>query len=141
MKRVVCVVVELSLLVGIAGSTGGQTKPTFDIKRPTIVAFFPPVTQSELSKDAGMNEVMSDFQFYAAQVRQPLEKAGIDFKEVYAHRFRVRLGKAVTTFRPVKADVGYYFVAPGKKPRIVYGVVTDVGLLQAAREYFGDFQK
>jgi hypothetical protein len=36
---------------------------------------------------------------------------------------------------PVK--VGYYFIAPGKKPRIEYGVVTDIDLLQIATEYFG----
>jgi hypothetical protein len=49
----------------------------------------------------------------------------------------VRVGKIVKAFRPVKGDVGYYFVAPGKKPRIEYGVMTDADLLQVANEYFG----
>jgi len=116
-----------------------QNTPTFDVRRATVIAFFA-VTQSELSKDSDTNEALDDFQFYATKVKQPLEKAGVDFREVYVHAFRVRLGKTVTTFRPVKVDVGYYFVAPGKKPRIEYGVMTDVDLLQVANEYFGAIQ-
>jgi hypothetical protein len=118
-----------------------ENMPTFDIRRPTVVALFPPVTQSELSKDADTNEALADFQVYATQVKEPLEEVGVDFKEVHVHGFRVRLGKTVTTFRPVKAEVGYYFVAPGKKPRIEYGVMTDVGLSQVASEYFGAIQR
>jgi len=49
----------------------------------------------------------------------------------------VRVGNKVTTFRPVKVDVGYYLVAPGKKPRIEYGAMTDADLLKVANEYFG----
>src|SRR5260370_3084306 len=65
-----------------------------------------------------------------------LEKKGIEFREVYAHRFSIRRGAAVSTFTPQKIQVGYYFVAPGKKPHIEYGVMTDADLLQAADQYF-----
>lgn len=105
------------------------------VHRPTIVAFFPPVTQSEL-RDQETNEALSDFQFYAERVRDPLRKAGIEFQVVYGHSFSVRLGKTITTFRPGKADVGYYFIGPGRKPRVEYGVVTDVDLLKLAEQYF-----
>jgi hypothetical protein len=43
----------------------------------------------------------------------------------------------VTAFRPLKGNVGYHFVVPGRKPRIEYGVMTDADLLQVANEYFG----
>jgi hypothetical protein len=43
----------------------------------------------------------------------------------------------VVLFRLGKVKVGYYFVAPGKKPRIKYGVMTDADILQMADEYFG----
>lgn len=139
MKRFVPLLALSWLLVGTALSLFAQNTPTFDITRPAIVAFFPPVTQAELAKDFGTNAAPSDFQFYASQVREPLKKAG--FREVYAHSFRVRLGKTVTTFRPVKVEVGYYFVVPGKEPRIEYGVMSDVGPLQIANEYFGLIRK
>jgi hypothetical protein len=76
-------------------------------------------------------------QVYAARVREPLRRAGIDFHEVYAGSFRVRIGNKVVTFRPGEVKVGYYFVAPGKKPRVQYGVDTDDDILRIAGEYFG----
>ena len=53
----------------------------------------------------------------------------------------MRVGVKTTTFRPGKITVGYYFVAPGKKPRIEYGVNTDDGLVDIAKEYFGKVGK
>jgi hypothetical protein len=110
MKRAIFIVTLTWLMVGASPSGIAQNTPTFDIRRPTIVAFFPPVTQSELSKDIDTATAMDDFQFYAAKVRQPLEEIGVDFKDVYAHSFRVCLGKSVTTFRPTKVNDGYYLV-------------------------------
>jgi hypothetical protein len=141
MKRFISIMASAWLLAGMALLLSAQDTPTFDIQRPTIVAFFAPLTQSELLRDPSSSEALADFQFYATRVRRPLEKAGVDFKEVYVRAFRVRVGKTVTTFRPVKVDVGYCFAAPGKKPRVEYGVITDVGLLQIANDYFGAIQK
>lgn len=106
------------------------------IHRPTVVAFFAPVTSGVLNADPDTNEALADFQLYATKVRKPLNDAGIDFKEIYAKSFQVQRGRRITIFRPGKVDVGYYFVAPGKEPRIEYGVLTDSDLLQIAREYF-----
>ena len=106
------------------------------IGRPTVVAFFPPVTSAELNADPDTNEALSDFQLYATRVRKLLNDAGIDFKEIYAKSFQVQRGTRITSFRPGKVDVGYYFVAPSKEPHIEYGVLTDADLLQIAKEYF-----
>jgi hypothetical protein len=40
----------------------------------------------------------------------------------------MRVGAKVTTFRPGDVKVGYYYIAPGKKPRIEYGVATDLAI-------------
>src|SRR5579862_3709122 len=104
-------------------------EPTaFVVRRPTIVAFFPPFTQADLEADPDMNESMSDFQTYTERVREPFRKAGVDFHEVYALSFRIRIGAKLTTFRPGKTKAGYYFVVPGKKPHIEYGITTDSDL-------------
>ena len=66
---------------------------------------------------------------------KPLAKMGVGYREIQASDFVVKVGNATTNFRPVKG-VGYYFVAPGKKPRVEYGVLTDSDLLHAARNYF-----
>ena len=110
-------------------------QPVFVIRGPTIVPFFSPVTESDLS-DGDTNEALSDFQVYAGRVRDPLRKMKIEFHEVYAHSFRIRLGERVTTFHPGKVKVGFYFIAPGKKPRVEYGVQTDIDILEIAKKYF-----
>ncbi len=109
---------------------------TFDVHQPTILAFFPPVTQAELSKDADTNAALDDFQFYAGKVGQTLASRGIDFQQVYARSFSIRTGKSLTTFKPTKVQVGYYLISPGKEPRVEYGVLTDADLMKVADEYF-----
>lgn len=103
---------------------------------PTVVAFFPPVTDTELQKNPDTNEALADFQLYANRVREPFKKRGIEVHELYTRSFRIRVGKNVNTFHP-KTGVGYYFVIPGKRPLIEYGVMTDIDLLHVADQYFG----
>ena len=61
----------------------------------------------------------------------------MDFEEVYTRSFRVTVSGKTSTFRPGAVVVGYYFVAPRKKPRVEYGVNTDIGIIAVAKEYFG----
>jgi hypothetical protein len=112
-----------------------QSRPTYNIDKPTILAFFAPVNQAQ-SKDVAADETRADFQFYGQQVRKPLATMGVDYKEIYMPGFVVRVGHVTMTFRPANG-VGYYFVAPDKKPHVKYGVMTDSDLLQAAHNYFG----
>jgi hypothetical protein len=138
---------RLTVVFGIATIclVFGQLLPVLAMEKPpiivvegrTIVAFFPPVSKAKLDKDPDTNEAMADFQLYTNHVREPLKKAGIGFHEVYAHSFQVRVGKTLTPFGATKGDVGYYFVVPGRRPRIEYGVMTDADLLKVANEYFG----
>jgi hypothetical protein len=114
-----------------------KSAQTIVVRGPTVVAFSPHVTDAELERDPDKNEVLSDFQLYATQASEPLRKMGVDFQQVYAPAFQIRRGRKLTTFHPGKIDVGYYLVAPGKKPRIEYGVMTDIDLVDIAKEYFG----
>ena len=132
-NRIVLAMVTLSLL---CSTLAAERERTFLIRRATVIAFFPPVSEQELS-DAGRNESLAHFQYSASEVRKPLHDAGITFIENYAESFRIRIGKAVTTFRPEKIKVGYYLIAPGKEPRVEYGVMTEDNLLKIARQYFG----
>jgi hypothetical protein len=112
------------------------------VSGPTVIAFFPPVTEKDLAQDPDTNESLSDFQFYAQQVRGKLHDTGIDFREIYALAFSVKCGTRTKRFHPPrKVQVGYYFVSPGKSPRIEYGVMTDVDILSVAKAYFGQAPK
>ena len=140
MKRLIslfAMAMVCSLAGRISPNLAAEKQSLVVVHGRTIVAFFPPVTDAELQKDPNTNEALADFQVYAERVRRPLGRAGIEFHELYAHSFRVRMGKIVTTFRPIRADVGYYFIVPGKEPHVEYGVRTDADLLQVAHDYFG----
>jgi len=118
-------------------TVASDKQPVIVVRGPTVVAFFEPVPQAQLDKDPDASEALADFKLYARNVREPFRKAGIEFHEVYAHSFQLREGKRLTIFRPAKVKVGYYLVAPGRKPRIEYGIMTDADLLHLAHEYFG----
>ncbi len=140
MRRVL-ILTSMCLLLGSAIRLSAQKPATFDVTGPTIIAFFPPVTDAELRKDPDTNEALSDFQFYAGQVREPLAKRGITFKEVYADAFTIRQGKMTTLFGTKTMKVGYCLATPGKEPYVQIGVLSDAGLLQLADKYFGTSEK
>src|SRR5260370_11043012 len=120
MKRLVLPLVCVSFLLGSSPLQSAKKTPTFDVHGPTILAFFQPVTEAELLKDPDTNTALDDFQFYAREARQPLEKKGIELPEVYAHPISIRRTAARSTFTPRKIPGGYYLVAPCKKPHIAY---------------------
>jgi hypothetical protein len=117
-------------------SFAGPKQQVVVVNGPTVIAFFPPVTEAELDKEPDTNEALADFQVYAARVHEQSHDAGFNFVEIYASSFVVKCGAKTTVFRPKKIQIGYYFVAPGKRPRVEYGVMADMGILQIASEYF-----
>jgi hypothetical protein len=60
-------------MVGTSPLQSAQETTYFDVRRPVVVAFFPPVTEAEFN-DSGTNDALDDFQFYARRVWQPLRR-------------------------------------------------------------------
>ncbi len=135
MRRIILSLLVIYLLP--VSLNAGPKIPIVVVKGPSVIAFFSPVTEADLNKDDEANEALSDFQYYLQGAKPRLEKAGIKVHELYAKSFTVKLPSSTTTFKPQETEVGYYFISPGKKPRIQYGVMTDVDLLDVATEYFG----
>ena len=109
------------------------SSPVFSVAGPTIVAFFP-LTDAELKSD-DTNEALGDFQYYVGQVGEPLQRRGIKLYQSYAASFSSELETGTEAFTPKDRGCGYYFVAPGQKPHIEYGVMTGDDLLSQARKY------
>jgi hypothetical protein len=130
----------LPILLCIPVSMMAAEPPVFTVRGPTIIAFFTP-TQKDVDNNQDLAEVVSDFQHYLEEAREPFRKARITLREVYAPSFRLSFrrkpGAKTITFRP-EIQVGYYFIAPGKEPRIERdGVEPATGLFEIAHEYFG----
>lgn len=133
MKRVAS---SILLFLTIAPVIWAGPKP-IRVTGPTVIAFFPAVPQDEIEEDMDTNDALDDFQWYVRQARQPLAESGIQLHEVYGSRLLLRIRGKTRTFVPDEPKVGYYFVTPGKKPLVSYGVDTDEDLFDTAREYFG----
>jgi hypothetical protein len=136
MQGMACGIAVAVLLLLDRSPEAAQKQDVIVVDRPTVVAFFPPMTDAEMDKDPDANEALSDFQLYAGQVRKRLEAAGIQFQEIYATSFTLQIRGKRKTLRPKDIQVGYCFVAPDKPPRIQYGVMTDVDILAVAAAYF-----
>jgi hypothetical protein len=131
--------IAAALLLSVAGSrvTAAAKAPVFTVQTRTVVAFFAPVSDRDLD-DEDTSEGLSDFQYYDDEVRAPFRKAGIEFHETYTRSFTIRMKGKVLPFHTTRTnDIGYYFIAPGKKPHVEYGVLTDEDLLDVAHDYFG----
>jgi hypothetical protein len=138
MKRLILIVLLAVACGQIANTQTSAKQPqAFVIHRPTIVAFFPPITEAEANSGEGDAEALSDFNYYLYMVRKRLESAGIEIQEVNGLSFQIRDGTKTRTFQTGKIGIGYYLIAPGKEPRVEYGVMTDEDLVETAHTYFG----
>lgn len=97
------------------------------VDKTIVIGFFPPVTESDLEKDDELNEVLSDFQYHLGSATPSLEKRHVRVVELYAKEFTYTLDGKNISFHP-KQEIGYLIVAPGRSPKILYGVMTDVEL-------------
>lgn len=136
--RNLCVRVLFSIsatITALSATPRTKDKLVFTISQPTVIAFFPLLTQEEVNKGED-EEALADFQFYFNTIKRPLNAAGISLYEADRRSFQIRDQGKVSVFKTGKIGIGYYFIAPGKKPRVEYSVMTDADLLDVARKYF-----
>jgi hypothetical protein len=108
------------------------------ITGPTIVAAFA-VTQAEADTSDDVNEALSDFQFHLNSARDSLRAEGIALVERYDSIIPIREDWGTWSWR-LGADsgrVGYLFVAPRRPAKELWGVMSDVDLIESATQYFG----
>ena len=97
--------VAILLAIWTAHARTSHETPTFDIEKPTILAFFRPSSHMN-ETGTSANDSMSDFQAYLRKCDVPLQSAGIDVHQVYARSFRILVDGRTTTFQTKKAGVG-----------------------------------
>ena len=109
--------------------------PTAAIDSATLIDFSAYISEEDLKKDPAAKQAYTDFDKYRTAMVPALRKLGIVVLGFGSSTFHVQRGAQHTTFKGEK-PIGYYFAAPGREPRIVYGVHTDAEILAIAREYF-----
>lgn len=126
--------VSLFWLTASAGEK--PSEPVIAIQGATIVAFFN-VTQQEVDEDEGLAEGLSDFQFYTERAAEHLKQVDVSMHQRYGDSFKVETGGETIAIDVPSGEHGYYFFAPSMPARAVYGISTDVDIVETAEEYFG----
>ncbi len=104
----------------------------FEVAGPVFLAVLCP-DSVEASSDAA--EVLPDYFHHLELVSQAIEAEGIEYH--YFETCSLDLIGDVEKFSLSGVPWGYCFAAPGKDPRIIEGVWTDIDLLLEAYAYFG----
>ena len=113
--------------------------PVIAVTGPTIVAFFPDVSQNEIDGDFDLDTTLEDFQRSARGIRAFANTNSISFHELYSHAFLIRTRGLTIRFEALadSGGIGYYLTAPGMEPLVLYGVHTDSDVASTASGYFG----
>jgi len=116
---------------------------TIDIDNFNVLFFKPNESEyNELLKTLGenseINEVDSDFGFYANKVYDSISKTDLKVKIVTERIIKYSTKSGIKYLDRLKNEEGQYgviFNQPNCEPRIEFGVMTDVGMFQELAEY------
>jgi hypothetical protein len=127
--------VWLAFCVTVRVAAAAEQQTRFVITGPTLISFFLDYTDDEILADGG-NEALSDFDFYLPAAEDQLKEAGVQVHAVFKVKsFQVKMGSRWRTVKP-RETVGYYFIAPGREPRLEFGVEDTESIVDFARGYF-----
>lgn len=139
-----CVALPALLLVVLSVRVQAQESPdTIRVSSQAIIFFGPSQAERDsmsLQENSGIDEVLSDFLFYAGRIRPFLDSNSISVHETNSRRFVVIRQKGMPLNfdrESMDAVVGCILLQDGKEPRILTGVNTDIDLRETATEYYG----
>jgi hypothetical protein len=109
------------------------------VRGPTLIAFFPQVSEQQAEAMPDLVEMLDDFHFHLNSAGEMLRAAGVSIHVRPAGEIRILDGDRVRVLAPPPdgSAIGYYMVAPGREPSLVLGVYTDVDLIEAAGRHLG----
>lgn len=122
--------------------SSGQSTSAIEISGPTIVGFFPPLSESELERNARASEGLAHLRFALSKTSECLSAIQPDIHlHLTAELAFVIADQVVQITLPSEPrNVGAYLLLPGKEPRAVYGAAGPSSLQMlmpnAASEYF-----
>jgi hypothetical protein len=127
----------------------GTVKPiivkldTIDVDNFNVLFFKPNESEYDellktLGENSGINEVDSDFGFYANKVYDSILKTDLKVKIVTERIIKYSTISGIKYLDRLKNEEGQYgviFNQANCEPRIEFGVMTDVGMFQELAEY------
>ena len=107
------------------------------IDRPTLIGFYPAVTQAQVDSSEELATVFDDFSYHLSSAADSLRALGITVTERPLGEIRLVEAGQQRQFVPAKdsAEFGYLFLAPGRAQRVYYSVMSNSDLVATAHEY------
>jgi hypothetical protein len=107
------------------------------IDGPTLIAFYPAVTQAQVDSSEELATVFDDFSYHLSSATDSLRALGLTVKERPLGEIRVVEAGRQWQFVPAKdsADFGYLLLAPGRAHRVYYSVMSNSDLVETAHEF------
>jgi len=103
---------------------------------PTLVGFFPPVTEAQTAADEELATTLDDFGWHLAEATASLRAQGFAVEARFTDTLWLRAGAERWKFVPPdSARIGYYLVAPGRAPNVRYHVHADAELIELGAAY------
>ena len=108
-----------------------------DVVGPTLIAFYPASATTLIDSSSDDATALDDFGYHLASAHDSLRALGFRVVSVGSRTLHVVHGATATTFRVPRdsADLGFYFVAPGRDPVVYYGAQAEDALIDAAHAY------
>ena len=123
----------------------GDSVPVLTVSAPMVLAVYALPPEAVLEEKEDVASLLDDFWYYWADTRPRLDSLGVAYKEQAVgwrdRRIVVRLDGRDW---PIALDgdtaegaVGYVFARPGRRPRLLTGLLMDEELADSARAEFG----
>jgi len=121
---------------GAPAATSLLAKSVITVSGPTVIAAFP-VTQAEVDSSDETAEALNDFQFHLRNATGGLRALGVTVHEQYSSPVRWKVnGGSYERSIPSDSVAAYLFLSPTRRDSVVYGVQTDIDLVDLVRQYF-----
>ena len=108
-----------------------------DITGPTLIGFYPVVSNEQLEKDEGLATALDDFSFHLGTAQDSLKAAGFTVQRRGGDTLWLRTGSnhARVVRAADRSEVGYLFADTLLRRVFVYGVRGNVDLVAYAHEF------
>lgn len=114
------------------------------IDGPTIIGFFPTVTDKEIETDDGINSALEHWEWALENAERCFGPKGVHVQKVFADKLLLESDRETIEVTPAfraMPGIGYYLASPGKPVQLVSADAGPSSLLyflpKAAAVYFG----
>lgn len=104
---------------------------------PTLISFYPTVTQAQVDSSEDLATVLDDFSYHLSTAQDSLRAMGFAIVDHPPGTIQIidASSSRDIVLAPDSADVGFVFVAPGRRDRVMYGVMTRGDLIDAGHRF------